>query len=118
MPEIDAFVVVPADEKIEFAVAVVIKPDRGVGVDPCGQSSLFRYARKVLAAVVVVKLGLAPLVQKKIFIAVVVVIPPDRAHGDTRARLVHIGKTYFGGDIFKFSVSQIAVERVFRALAA
>jgi len=54
MPEIDSLVIVASDEEIEFAIAIVIQPDGRVGVDPGGKSGLFRDARKVLAAIVVI----------------------------------------------------------------
>ena len=104
MPEIDVLVVVAADEEIQFAVAIVIQPDGGVGIDPRGQSGLLGDAGEVLAAVVVIKLRLAPLVQEQVLVAVVVVVAPDRAHGDARAGQVDIGQAHLRGHIVEMSV--------------
>jgi hypothetical protein len=53
MPEVHVFVVVAADEEIEQAVAVVVEPERGVGVHPAGKAGLFGDAREALACIVV-----------------------------------------------------------------
>src|SRR6476661_5537929 len=44
VPQVDFFIVVTADEKIEQAIAVVVEPDGGVGVDPARHPGLFAYA--------------------------------------------------------------------------
>ena len=85
MPEVDVFGVVAADEEVELAVAVVVEPDGGVGVHPLRQPGLLGHAREALAAVVVEQFRPAPLVEEQVFVAVVVVVAPDRAHGDAGA---------------------------------
>src|SRR5580704_4238684 len=55
MPEVDVFRVVASDEEIEKAVAIVVKPYRGIGVNPWRQPSLFRDAREPVTVIVVIK---------------------------------------------------------------
>jgi hypothetical protein len=62
MPEIDVLGIVAAEEKVELAVAVVIEPDGGVGVDPGRQAGLCGNACEMPAAVVVVELRPTPLI--------------------------------------------------------
>src|SRR5262249_56597201 len=88
MPEVDVFGIIAAEKKIQSPVAIVVKPDCGVGIDPRRQSGLLSHARKLLARIVVKEFRLAPLVNEKIFITVVVVVSPDRSPLDTPANLV------------------------------
>src|SRR3984893_1327100 len=83
MPQIDVFGIVTANKKIKQTVAIVVKPDRRVGVHPGWQAGLFSNACEMLTTVVVEQLRAAPLVEKEIVIAIVVVIAPDRSHRDT-----------------------------------
>src|ERR1700723_2777193 len=46
MPEIQLFGVVSAHEQVEESVAVVVKPDRGVCIDPWGQAGDIRNSRE------------------------------------------------------------------------
>ena len=54
MPEINVFGIVAADKQIQQAIAVVVKPDGGVGIDPARQAGLLAYAGEAVALVVVV----------------------------------------------------------------
>src|ERR1051326_5729804 len=89
MPEVNRFWIVAAKEKIKPSVSVIVEPDSRVRIDPSGQASLLRDARKAMPRVVMKKFGLAPFVKKEVFVAVVIIIAPDRAHRDARARLIH-----------------------------
>jgi hypothetical protein len=40
MPQVDVFGIISADEEVQFAVAVVVEPDRRVGIHPGGQPGL------------------------------------------------------------------------------
>ena len=110
MPEVNVLVIVTADEQVQQPVAVVVKPDGGVGIDPARQAGLLAHAGEAVALVVVVELGASPLDQEQIFVAVVVVVAPDRAGGDSRARLIDIRNAEFGGDVFEGAVAQVAVQ--------
>ena len=94
LPQVDVVGPVAGEEQIELAVAVVVEPDGGVGVDPRRQAGRLGDAREALAAVVVEQLGLAPLVDEQILVAVVVVVAPDRPHGDAGAGLVEVGDAH------------------------
>src|SRR6185369_6283952 len=113
MPEINAFVVVTADKQVEQPIAVVIKPDGGVGIDPARQAGLLADTGEATASVVVVQLRASPLDQEEIFVAVIVIVAPDRAGRDSRARLVDIRNAKFGGHIFECAVAQVSVQGVF-----
>src|SRR5678815_1078593 len=60
MPEINAFVIVAADKQVEQPIAVIIKPDGGVGVDPPRQSGLLAHPGKAVALVIVEQLRASP----------------------------------------------------------
>ena len=96
MPEVDIFVVVATDEEIEQAVAVIVEPERGVGIDPGGKAGLFGDARKTLASVIVKKFGTSPFDEQQVFVTVVVVIAPDSAGGNASAGLVDVGDAELG----------------------
>src|SRR6185503_20606954 len=64
VPEVDVFGVVAAEKKIQSPVAIVVKPERCVCVDPRRQSCFVSHLRKLLARIVVKEFGLAPLVKK------------------------------------------------------
>ena len=53
MPKINIFGVIAADEQIQKAIAIVIKPYRCVGVDPGRQSRLLGHAREAMTLIVV-----------------------------------------------------------------
>ena len=73
---------------------------------------------KCLAAVVVKQLRLPPLVEEQVFVAVVVVVAPDRAHRYAGARQIHIGDADIGRNIAECSVAQVAIEGVAAAFFA
>src|SRR6185437_16908657 len=50
MPEVNAFVIVTADKQVEQSIAVVIKPDGGVGVDPARQAGLLAHTGEAMAS--------------------------------------------------------------------
>src|SRR5271155_5143690 len=60
MPEGDVFGIIASDEEIEQAIAIVVKPYRGIGVDPAGQPGLFGDAREPVTLIVVIELGASP----------------------------------------------------------
>src|SRR6185369_9908337 len=80
MPEINIFGVVAAEKKIEFSIAVVIKPDCCIRIYPGGQTGLFSNARECLAAIVMKQLRSSPFVKEHIFVTIVIVIAPHSAH--------------------------------------
>ncbi len=84
----------------------------------CGQAGLLADARKSVAVVVVKELGAAPLDEEQIFVAVVVVVAPDRAHGDAGAGLIDVGDAQLWRNIFEGAVVHIAIESVLAALFA
>src|SRR6185437_14150610 len=112
MPEINAFVIVAADKQVKQPIAVVIKPDGGVGIDPARQAGLLAHPGEAMASVVAVELRASPLDQEEIFVAVIVIVAPDRAGRDSCARLVDIRNAEFGGDVFECAVAQVAVQGV------
>ena len=118
LPKIDVFGVVAAQEKIKLAVVVVIEPNGGVGIHPAGQAGLFSDASEVLATVVVEKFRLAPFIDENIFEAIVVVISPNCAHGNSGFKRVQVSEAHFFGDILERAVVHISIERVRFALAA
>src|SRR5688500_6170872 len=116
--EIDVFGVVATEKKIQTPVAIVIEPESGVCVDPRRQFCLIGYAREALAGIVVEELGPAPLVNKKIFVTVVVVVAPNSTHRNAGAGLIHVGDPHLRRHILERSIFQVAVERVLTSLAA
>src|SRR5262245_54375145 len=109
IPQIDLLVVIPRDEEVKLAVAVVIEPERVVGVDPLGQPGLLAHARETFAAVVVEKIGTPPAIEKQVFIPVAVIIAPYRAHRDAGLARVQITDAHSRGNVAEFAVAQIAI---------
>src|SRR5882724_1202090 len=64
VPQINVFGVVATDEEIQQSVAVIIKPDRGIAVNPRRKAGLFADAREAVALIVVKQFGPPPLDQK------------------------------------------------------
>ncbi len=93
MPQIDVFRVVTTKKQIQPPVAIVVKPNRRVRVDPRRQTHLVAHARELLPRVVMEEFGFAPLVQEEIFVTVVVVIAPNRSHRNTGTGLIEIRHT-------------------------
>ena len=60
----------------------------------------------------------APAIEDEVFVAVVVEVAADRAHGDARRRLVQVGDAELLGHVFEGSVAPVAVEAVLRAFPA
>ncbi len=81
------FGIIAAEEEVEFAVAIVIEPDGGVGIYPGGKSGLFGHAGEMLAGVVMKELRLTPFVDEYVFVAIVIIVAPDRAGGYASAGL-------------------------------
>src|SRR6476660_6886830 len=52
MPEVNALVIVTADKQVQQPIAIVIKPDGGVGVDPAGQAGLLANPGEAVTLVV------------------------------------------------------------------
>src|SRR5579884_1077261 len=115
MPEINFLRVVSTNEKVEEAIAVVVEPNCGVCIHPRWQSSLLGYAGEAVALIVMEQLRLAPFVEKKILIAVVIVVAPDRAHGDAGAVFIYIRNAHLRGDVCEGAVVIVMVERVLAA---
>ena len=65
-----------------------------------------------MALVVVEQLGLPPLVDTKVLIAVVVVFGPDGPHADAGAGLVQVRNAELLGNVDKPAVPQVAVKVV------
>src|ERR1700733_15359656 len=64
MPQIQLFGVVPANEEVEQSIAVIVKPDGAIGIDPGRQTGSIAYPGKTTATVVMKKLRLSPLDEK------------------------------------------------------
>src|SRR6202035_649702 len=79
MPEIYVLGVIPSDKKVQQSIAVVVKPDGGIRIDPWRQAGLLSYARESMAFVVVEQFRTSPLDEEKIFVSVIVVVSPHRA---------------------------------------
>src|SRR6266496_2141951 len=118
VPEINIFGVVSADEKVQSPVAIVVKPDGGVRIQPRRQTRLLGDAGESLAVIVVKEFGLAPFVEKQVFVAVVVVVTPNRSHGYTGPDLIQVSDAHLRGDVFKSSISEVAIQRVLAAFTA
>src|SRR5579872_5060775 len=109
MPEIHVFGVISANKQIEFAVIVIIKPDGSIHIQPCWQPGLLSNSREVLAAVIVKQLWLTPFIDEDIFIAVVVIVTPNRTRGNSSPRQIDVSKPDFSGYIAKHAITEIAV---------
>src|SRR6476646_7365587 len=71
VPGVDVLGIVTADKQVEQPIAVVIKPDGGVGIDPARQASLLAHPGEAMASVVVVELRASPLDQEQIFVSII-----------------------------------------------
>ena len=80
-----------------------------------GQPGLLAHAGEAVALVVVKELRAPPLDEEQVFVAVVVVVAPDRAHGNSGARLIDVGNAQLAGDIFESAVAQVAVQGILAA---
>ena len=118
VPEVDVLRPVAREEQVEPAVAVVVPPDRRVGVDPGRQPRLLGHAHERSSAVVAEELRPAVLVEEEIFVAVVVEVPPHRAHRHARAGSIDIGESDGRGDVGERAVAVVAIQPVQAALAA
>ena len=118
MPQVHVFRIVATDKQVEESIAVVIKPDGCVGIDPTWQARLFTYAGEALAMVVVKEFRTPPLDKKEVLIAIIVIVAPDRAHGDTGAGLVDIGNSQLTCDILEGTVVHIPIEAISTSLGA
>src|SRR5437016_8115974 len=67
--------------------------------------------------VVLKQLRASPLIQKQIFVSIVVVVSPNRAHGNAGAGLIDVGNAQFSGDIFKGAIAEIAIKSILAAFA-
>ena len=72
---------------------------------------------ETVPAVVMKKFGLAPLVKKEVFVAVIIIIAPDRAHRNACARLVDIGDTHLRRHVFECPVVHVVIETVLTSFA-
>src|SRR4029078_29165 len=61
MAEVNVLVILTADKQVEQPIAVIIKPDGGVRIDPARQAGLLSHPGEAMASVVVVELGASPL---------------------------------------------------------
>src|SRR6185437_13317515 len=118
MPEIDVLAVIAAHEEVELAIAVIIKPQRSVGIDPFGKTCLRRLIGKTVSLDIVKEHGLAPFDEEQIGVAIIVVITPDRTHGYAGADLIHVSNSELRSDIGESSVVIISVQGVLTAFAA
>ena len=64
------------------------------------------------------ELRAAPFIQEQILVTVVVVVPPDGPHRDTRLPCVHAGDAHLHRHVPEGAVAQVAVEGVVAPLAA
>ena len=83
-----------------------------------GRAGYVGDAGEAVAGVVVEKLGLTPFDQEKVFVAVVVVVAPDRTHRDAGSRPIYVPDAERPGDILEGAVVLVTVEAVLRALGA
>src|SRR5581483_5489820 len=118
MPQVDIFGIIAADEEVEQTIAIIVEPNSGVGVDPRRQSGLLAYSGKPVAVIVVKQLRTTPFDEEQIFVAIVVVVTPYRAHRNAGAGLVHVGEAHLFGNIFECAIMHVSVEVVFASLFA
>ena len=118
VPEIELLRPVAREEQVEASVAVVVPPDRRIGIDPARQARLLGHAHERAAAVVAEQLRPAVLVEEEILVAVVVEVSPDRAHRHARAGLIDVGQSDGRGDVGEGAVAVVAIQPVQAALGA
>jgi len=98
------------------AVAVVVEPDRAVGVDPLRQPGAFRHARERSPLLVVKQLRTAVLVDEQVLEAVVVVIA-QTAPIDTRCRTIHGRHVHVRRHVLERAVALVPIQAVQTASA-
>src|SRR4051812_13064 len=112
VPEVDIFGVVPANEKVQQTIPVVIEPDGGVCIDPLWQTGRLCHAGETMSAIIVEEFGPSPFVKKKVLEPVVVVIAPDSPHRDAGLRMVKVRNRHLRRDIFKSAIVHVPKQAI------
>src|SRR5215510_12241319 len=97
MPQVNILRIVATQKQIQPTITIVIKPDRGVGIYPRWQSHFFSDASKAMSSVVVKQLRFTPLVEKQVFVTIIVVVAPDRTHRHACTHLVYVCYSHLRG---------------------
>src|SRR6266542_1997200 len=54
----------------------------------------------------------SPLIEKQVFISIIIVVAPDGAHGDAGAGNINVRDACFSGNILETAVAQVAIKSV------
>src|SRR5690625_4616624 len=108
--QIQIFMVVSPDKKIQMAVTVIIQPDSIVRIDMARQARLFGHLCKSSPLLIPEQGRPSPPVYKQIFKAGIVIVSPDAAHGGTRLKIVQIRHAELLRHIFESTISHILIE--------
>jgi len=112
VPQINVAPEVRRDIQIEQAVAIVIDPDRAVAVHPTAQASFFGDVLEVVAVNVSEQRQITVAINQHVLAPVIVEVTPHCAHRHALTRLVEIGETRTGRDLFERAVAAIVIKSV------